>query len=109
MRAERKLIDKIVDRLKFHSSSVPASLPRQHPDAPINAAAMIAVGDVANGSGPFECVKLEPRQMHAGSNLLTEGIAGRGNFRACPEPVEHAPSCGGARAVAGRIGGSGKC
>src|SRR5882724_4863692 len=81
---------------RLRGDDVGVSLPRQHTDASVDAAAMIAVGDVADGGGPFECVKLKSRQMRANSNLPAEGIAGRGNFRAGPEPVEYTPAGGAA-------------
>ena len=43
----------VVMDLAFAGTRV--SLPRQHTDASVDAAAMIAVGDVASGSRPFEC------------------------------------------------------
>src|SRR3954469_23456265 len=79
-------------------------LSRQHTDAPINAAAMKTIGDISCGNRPFQCVNPKTGQMRANSNLLAEHVAGRGNFRACPELIEHTPAGGGAGAVAGGIG-----
>ena len=70
---------------RLRGDDVNVLLPSQHTDASVDAAAMIAVGDIANGGRPFERVKPKARQMHANARLLAEDIARCGNFRGRPE------------------------